>query len=719
MTRTEPILCTIHYIVDGQEHQYNDDQYLPDIPVAGVIKRLIELIKLQPYLDEPQQGVPTLHTALGAPPLDPAITLSAAGLVDGSHIWLVITPTYLPTTIHWSAGKAGGKLEKVLPTRLMVSELINSLLETLELRERVDGPMKSVASLHSAPDAPALAPNQNLLDLNLRANGQLWFKVEPTFLPVTLHWQDAHGEQAKRLFLDVEKTLREHLDERVRLIPAAREAISGPEKCVVSLRTTPQGVDLPDDQKLRDAQITEDTDLWIVWMPTVAEVTLHYPEGEGDAFKTRKMALPLNRPISYIIGDVAREIGLASSRIRLAPSPEARAWSPQSTLADHHIRTGDDIWVHVVKPTWPPKPIIIAGIVAVLVVAALILVVGQLLGLVVGQLLGSDQSPQPTTLAKAPTVTSVQSSTPTVPAATAIPTSIPTPTCTIEEQKRFDYALGREAYQNQDWSGAAEALKRVYALDPAYLDTAEILAATQYNWAVKTLTSADMATQSLTILRETFVYSPTHQLARDLEQKLVLYTDGVSATEAQDWETAIRSFEQLRGISPDFLDVAQQLYFAYMSLANQQREANNAAEALVNCRLAAELSNLDTTSAQECIVALAPTPTPVPTRQPIPTRAPAYLYVYRRDQDPNRPNCLFIKIRNVNSAGWYFKVDGLPYYGYFQGGDAANCQLQPGQEVTFTIFDERGNPVRTSPRGHRGGIPARGSDIFYADWTQP
>ncbi len=37
MNRTEPILCTIHNIVDGQEHQYNDDRYLPDIPVAGVI----------------------------------------------------------------------------------------------------------------------------------------------------------------------------------------------------------------------------------------------------------------------------------------------------------------------------------------------------------------------------------------------------------------------------------------------------------------------------------------------------------------------------------------------------------------------------------------------------------------------------------------------------------------------------------------------------------
>jgi len=711
MSRTEPILCTIHYIVDGQEYQYNDDQYLPDIPVEGVIKRLIELIKLQPFLDEPQRGVPTLHTALGAPPLDPSTTLSAAGLVDGSQIWLVITPTYLPTTIHWSAGKSGGKLDLVLPTRLTVSEYINHLLDTFRLRERVDGPMKSLASLHSAADAPALALDQNLLDLKLRANGQLWFKVEPTFLPVTLHWQDAHGEQAKRLFLDVEKMLGEHLAERVRLILAAREAISGPEKCVASLRTTPQGVDLPADQKLRDAQITEDTDLWIVWVPTVAEITLHYPEDQGDAFKALRMALPLNRSISDIIRDVAHEIGLASSRIQLASSQDARPWSAQSTLADHRIRSGDDIWVRAVTPPRPPAPIIIAGVVAVLTVAALILGVGRLLG--------STQSPQPTALAEAPTVTLVQSSIPTVPPATAIPTSIPTPTRTIEEQKRFDYALGREAYQNQDWPGATDALKRVYALDPAYLDTAETLAATQYNWAVNTLTSADRATESLTILRETFVYSPTHQLARDLEQKLVLYTDGVSATETQDWETATRYFEQLRGISPDFLDVAQQLYDAYMAISNQRREANNSTDALASCRLAADLSSVDTSSAQECIVALAPTPTPVPTRQPTPTRAPGYLYVYLRDRDPTKPTCLSVKIRGTNSAGWYFKVDGLPYLGDFQGGDAANCDLQPGQQVTFTIFDSRGNAVRTSPRGDRGGIVAKGSDIFYADWIQP
>jgi tetratricopeptide (TPR) repeat protein len=707
MTRTEPILCTIHYVVDGQEYQYNDDQYLPDIPIAGVIKRLVELIKLQPYLDEPQQGVPTLHTALEAPPLDPAITLSAAGLVDGAQIWLVITPTYLPTTIHWSAGKSGGQLDLVLPTRLIVSEHISNLLEKLALRERVDGPMKSVPSLHSAADAPALALDQNLLDLKLRANGQLWFKVEPAFLPVTLHWQDAHGEQAKRLFLDVEKMLGEHLAERVRLIPAAREAISGPEKCVASLRTTPQGVDLPADQKLRDAQITEDTDLWIVWVPTVAEITLHYPEDQGDVFKALRMALPLNRSISDIIRDVAHEIGLASSRIQLASSQDARPWSAQSTLADHRIRSGDDIWVRAVNPPRPPAPIIIAGVVAVLTVAALILGVGRLLG--------STQSPQPTALAEAPTVTLVQSSIPTVPPATAIPTSIPTPTRTIEEQKRFDYALGREAYQNQDWPGATDALKRVYALDPAYLDTVETLAATQYNWAVNTLTSADRATESLTILRETFVYSPTHQPARDLEQRLVLYTDGVSAAEAQNWETTIRSFEQLRGISPDFLDVAQQLYDAYMAISNQRREANNSTDALASCRLAAELPVNDTSAADECVVALSPPPVQpaVPAQPPAPAR-PSRLAVSLRDRDPNRPTCISVRVRFIDSSGWYFKVNGLNIEpAYFRGGDAQTCSLQPEQQVTFNIYNSRGNIVQGGE-----GIRAKGSDIFYADWVR-
>lgn len=698
MTRTEPILCTIHYIVDGQEHPYNPDQLLPtNIPIEGVIKKLVGIIKeVQPYLDEPQQGVPTLHTAPEAPPLDPAITLSEAGLVEGSKIWLVITPTYLPMTIHWSAGKVSGKRDLVLETRRTIREHINTLLDTLALRERVDGPMQSVASLHSAPDAPALAPDQNLRDLKLRANGQLWFKVEPTFLPVTLHWQDAHGEQAMQRFLDVEKTLGEHRTELERSIPAAREAINGPEKCVTSLRTTPQGVDLPDHQTLRDAQITEETDLWLVWVPTVADITLHYPAGEGDTFKMLHMALPLNRPISDIIRDVARETGLVNSRIQLASSQDAQPWSAQSTLADHGIRSGDDIWVRAITPPRPPAPIIIAGVVAVLTLAALILGVGRLLG--------ATQSPQPTALAEAPTVTLVQSSIPTVPPATAIPTPIPTPTRTIEEQKRVDYALGREAYQKQDWSGAAEALKRVYTIDPTYLDTAEILAATHYNWAVNTLTSADRAAESLTILRETFVYSPTHQLARDLEQRLVLYTDGVSAAEAQDWETAIRSFEQLRGISPDFLDVAQQLYDAYMAISNQRREANNLTDALASCRLAAKLPVNDTSAANECIVALSP---PTPAR-------PSRLVVYLRDRDPNRPTCISVRVRFIDSSGWYFKVNGLNIEpAYFLGGDAQTCSLQPGQEVTFNIYNSRGNIVKGGE-----GIPAKGSDIFYADWVR-
>jgi len=706
MTRTEPILCTIHYIVDGQEHQYDDDQYLPDIHVEGVIKRLIDLLRLQSYLAEPQHGVPTLHTALGAPALTPPITLRAAGLVDGSHIWLVITPTYLPATIHWSTGKAGGKLDLALPTQLTVSEHINNLLETLTLRERVDGPMKSVVSLHSAVDAPALDLDQNLLDLKLRANSHLWFKVEPTFLPVMLHWQDAQGENAKQLFLAVEKTLGEHLAERTRSIPAAREAISGPDECVASLRTTPQGADLPVERKLRDVQIAEEAALWLVWSPTVAEVMLYYPEGEGDAFKAQRMALPLKRQISELTRDVARQVGLTSSRIELAPSQNARRWPAQNTLADHHIRTGNDVWVRRVTS---PSPVpIVAGVVAIIAVIALIF--GAM------WLFSPELSPQPTALAEAPTALVVTIPTPNIPTTTPLP--IPTPTRTFEEQKRFDYALGREAYQNQEWAGATEAFKRVYALDPAYLDTTETLAATQYNWAVNTLTGADKVDAALSILRETFVYSPTHQPARELEQKLVLYTDGVSASRIQNWDVAIASFEQVRGISPDFLDSTQQLYEAYMSIANQRREANNAAEALAGCRLAAELPVSDTSDANACVVGLSPAPAPVQPASPAQPPAPARLSrlsVYLRDRDPNRSTCISIRVRFADSNGWYFKINGLNIDpAEFRGGDAQTCSLQSEQQVTFNIYNSRGNTVRGGE-----GIRAKGSDIFYADWTQP
>lgn len=44
-------------------------------------------------------------------------------------------------------------------------------------------------------------------------------------------------------------------------------------------------------------------------------------------------------------------------------------------------------------------------------------------------------------------------------------------------------------------------------------------------------------------------------------------------------------------------------------------------------------------------------------------------------------------------------------------GNARICGLRPRQEVTFTVRDEQGAPVRGGV-----GVPTRGSDVMFAEW---
>jgi len=693
MNHPQHILYSIYYIVDGREHQCGDSYIPGTITIKELIDQLVEHHKLRDYLKEPQWGKPTLHTAPDKPPLDPSIPLCQVGIKEGSPLYLIITPTYLPVTVHWSVGQSSGRKQLNLPTDLNIEELTRKVIDELGLREWVDGPRKARSSLCLRAEGPALPEHQNLLDLKLHANDQLWLKIEPTRLPVKLRWQEPDGDKTVSYHLDLSKTISENLTDLERSYPSISKVKNGPEKYVISLRKSPQDRDLPGDKRPGEVDIVEESELWIVFKPTMALVTLHYPtSGEGNSsFNTKQVTLPLDKPIRDVIHQVKREIGWRGPRIiQLAPSRYAPPWPDESHLADHHIHTGSDVWVYI------PASVRLSWLVFATVAVAVV-VIGIGLFYLLNIRNGGNDTSKSTAIV-----------TPTVfPSPTFAP--IATPTRTLDEQKRFDYALGREAYQQQNWLEAAAAFERVYALDPAYLDTSEILAATYYNWAFNILTAPDKAQESLELVRKTFIYSPTHQLARDLEHKLTLYIDGVAKAEARDWEGAISAFRQLYDMSSDFLDVSQQLYDALISFSSQLQEANDLNRALEFCQLASTLPIDDVSAARTCVETLRPTPTPTP--RPRPSPEPPKLRVYLRDRNPDDPTCISIRVRFIDSTGWYLKADGLNLEAILRGGDARMCGLQPLQQFTFTIYNAQGRVV---PGGR--GIPARGGDIFYADW---
>ncbi len=100
-----------------------------------------------------------------------------------------------------------------------------------------------------------------------------------------------------------------------------------------------------------------------------------------------------------------------------------------------------------------------------------------------------------------------------------------------------------------------------------------------------------------------------------------------------------------------------------------------------------------------------PPPTPTPLSEP-----PRLRFIKLNESED--PRCVLIQIRGINTKGWIVSIDGLRLSNTFDAsGDARICGLRPRQEVTFTVRDELGAPVRGGV-----GIPTRGNDVMFAEW---
>jgi tetratricopeptide (TPR) repeat protein len=283
-----------------------------------------------------------------------------------------------------------------------------------------------------------------------------------------------------------------------------------------------------------------------------------------------------------------------------------------------------------------------------------------------------------------------------------------TPTLSADAQQALNYTDGIEAYERQDWSDAATLFESVYDVDDEYLDVAEKLSATYYNWGVNLL-SDTTAALALDKFNASLTISPTHQLALAQQERLVLYIDAIDARQAEDWREAAVTLEELREIQADFLDSTAMLYDTYLQYGAELEAEENLTDALRIYRKAVQVPVDDVSDAEQKVSALVaiiePTPTRVP---PQPARLRFTVLNYN-----DTPTCISINVSGVSTSGWYFTVDGIRgVSGRFDGsGNARACGLGYSQEVTISVRYANGSVVAGG-----SGIPSRGGAIMAAPW---
>ncbi|NTU82909.1 MAG: hypothetical protein HGA45_26680 [Chloroflexales bacterium] len=674
MTHDTPIECTVHWRADGQEEQR--DLILRDRPLDQLIAGLVERLGLREHVEGPTQCVAELRPSPDAPPLPDDVTLGEAEVRDGDHLWLVLTPTFLPVTVHWSAAGRTGEHKVVLTAARPVSVQVATLVEALGLRELVDGLTRSLAALRAAPDGPALVETSTLLDLDLRAGAQLWLTLAPRYMPVTLHWGEGGQELQKQRYIAVGKTVNEHLDDLVGLL-GLEDQVGGPAKCQPSLRPGPSRPPLAPAQTLPEAGVRDGDDLWLVLTSTYVAVTVHYPA--GDTMTSRRLLAPCTRPLQEVGPELARQLDLdAPGGVTLHPTVDGRAWLSHSTLADQGVREGQEIWLKL-APTVVhlPRYLTIGGGIAI----ALLVVILAGLALQMGPAVVAAFDPTPT-LTPSPTPP---------PTATSVP---PTPTPQPEQDTGYLRGLQALAQEPPDYPTAAESFEDALTRHPGSPPIVAILTQTYRRWAESSLGTPCTSEGPRALLQRALSHTPDDAPTLDLSQRLELYCAALASGEQQDWPATITSLEALRALQPDFLDSAQRIYDAYIAQSIAHKRQNDVDGALKLCQQAAAVPGVDTSAAQACVA------------DPRPR-----LRFVKLDEGGD-PTCVSVRVEGIDTAGWLLSIDGLRLRAEFDpAGNATACGLRARREVTFTVRDAEGQVVLGG-----GGVQARGSARMLATW---
>lgn len=435
--------------------------------------------------------------------------------------------------------------------------------------------------------------------------------------------------------------------------------------------------------------------------------------------------LDLTRPIYEVAGELARQHGrgLPTDAFTFFVGADRRPLIRELSLARTPYSQGGELYLAPIGAPWwvsttpgvsattsrpssfvralqaPSARGMALGGIAVVTLGALawLLWPGQV------QTMASEPTPPPlptvAQMALAPTATLLPA--PTLP---------PVPTADPATQASINYQGGLVAYEKQDWAEASTQLQQVFDYNPGYLNIAEVLSASYYNWGIQLLDESTLA-DALDKFNAALSVAPSHALALDQQIRLGLYLDGVRLRDQGELREATVKLEELQGVQPDYLDSTALLYELYIAYGGQLEEQRAEDDARRIYTKAVELSVPDTSAAAAGLGRLKPTPTPTP--RPAPTAKPAEKLLRFRVLNYNDDaRCISVGIKGIVPAGWFFVIDGIGQQGRFDGGgNARTCGLAPGQEVTITVLDGNGTRVAGG-----GGVPSKGSAIMVAEW---
>ena len=141
-----------------------------------------------------------------------------------------------------------------------------------------------------------------------------------------------------------------------------------------------------------------------------------------------------------------------------------------------------------------------------------------------------------------------------------------TPTVEMQQQVAADLlSQARAFYEGRQWEDAILTLKRLQALDPDYEREVvkDLLFKTFYDQGLELINEGRLE-EALRSLDKALEVKPGQEEVLKQRKLAALYLTAISYWGA-DWDKAIANFYELYSIEPDYLDVKQRLYDAYMS----------------------------------------------------------------------------------------------------------------------------------------------------------
>jgi tetratricopeptide (TPR) repeat protein len=269
----------------------------------------------------------------------------------------------------------------------------------------------------------------------------------------------------------------------------------------------------------------------------------------------------------------------------------------------------------------------------------------------------------------------------------ALLTSRPTPTSAVRYQTAaLLYNEARELYNRGDWDGVIAKLEQVRTLEPDYeREPVTALLVEAYYKAALRLVDDNRMEEAIRYFDQALELRPGEVAIREQKRLASLYLAGLGYWGA-NWQGAIDSLNVLYGLKPDYKDVRQRLYDAYVAYADTlvskgdwcaARDKYDSALAMASSE---PLKAKRDEAAQGCASALLPTVTP----------PPSGMFVGRvvRVEDVGNATAMMIR-------GQILNAQGQPLAGVRVGLSAWDWSAPAATTSTEGLFsfDGLGNPV--------------------------